>query len=214
MAGRPKGSKNTELTIPQRASQVDLAELIEQDAWDRLPGEPLDHFNIFTEYRLLGLNRTLRNTYRVVMSKQGKNADSTITSATSYSTLAKMWHWEERAASWDRYNLALQEEARSEVFQKGLALDYERVKMLIEHAEILDRTNKRNKYPDFRTIEQLRGVLDDIAREVGGRQPIKATTNTQVNLVLETQWGRGGSASTAWNEEVTVVEAETKEVEE
>lgn len=214
--GRPKGSTSKELTIPERAALINLDDLIDRDAWDQLPGEPLDHFNIFAVYKQLGPNRTLRNTFRVINQKKGLKPNDNITSATAYTTLAKMWKWEERAAAYDKMQLALQEEARLKVFQEGLALDFERVNMLIEHAKVLDSTLKKNKYPDFRLVEQLRGTLDDIAKEVGGRSSKVASGNTQVNVVLETQWGRGGSASTAWGDtEVseTIVEGEIEEKE-
>lgn len=204
---RAKGTTNKELTIPQKAALIDLENLVEQDAWDQLPGEPLDHWQIFTAYRMLGPNRTLRNTYRVMQVKKGRPPNENITSATAYTTLAKLWKWEERASAWDRYNLALQEEARQEIFQKGLALDYERVRSLIEVADILKQQIEKDKYPNHYVVEQFRGALDDIAKEVGGRSKIATQTNTQVNVVLETKWGRGGSASALWGD--TVIESES-----
>ena len=105
--------------------------------------------------------------------------------------------WVERAAQYDAMIEEEKNAKRKEIMENGLALDYERVNRLITlfgtiEGELLDKNNKLIQdalwLPDVKSIgsgehaervnivryntkivDDLRGVLDDIAKETGGR---------------------------------------------
>lgn len=175
----------------------------EGDPWDQQPGEPKLWFERFDVFRLLGPNRTVAKAYRKVryndihMAGQGQKSGSNY-----WYEVADKWRWEARADAWDKMRREELEDREKAVFEDGLSFSYERVDKLKRIAQrledfILDpQTTRISPY----IIEQYRGVLDDIAKERGERaKETRITGAIQNNLVIETQWGRGGSASDAWN---------------
>lgn len=112
--------------------------------------------------------------------------------------------WSTRASEYDAAWEAQKDAERKTVMSEGLALDYERTRKLLRLADFLENEiyeqGENNVYhnvwlPDVRQVgsgefaervdierfnsallEQFRGVLDDIAKEVGGR--IKKTDVT------------------------------------
>lgn len=112
----------------------------------------------------------------------------------------KQWstefNWQERAAEYDQRIEAEKDEAarayRAAIMEEGFALDHERVKSLKRLAKHLQReirNEQRVWLPDVKQIgagehaervdiirfnsaliDQFRGTLDDIAKEVGGRK--------------------------------------------
>ena len=111
---------------------------------------------------------------------------------------SRKFGWQARAAEYDAKIEQVKNEERDRILAEGLALDYERIKALNKLAELLDRqlyeTDDTGKYVnlwvtdvkgigrgvDFEKVNivrfnsnlvlQLRGVLDDIAQEIGGRK--------------------------------------------
>jgi hypothetical protein len=163
--------------------------------WDRQEGEPSRWYQLFERYRLLGPDRSLLAAYNSWRIAKGREKSC---SAASKSWLRRSaeWRWKQRAEAWDAY-LANQvaeaeEKRRLEILSSGLALRHERVRELKDLGVLLlDEIRETDKrwVPDVKTvgsgpdaervnivrfngslIEQARGVLDDLAAELGERR--------------------------------------------
>lgn len=184
------------LTLEQLSSYAD------RDPWERLPDEPSRWYERFDLYRLLGPTRALRVAYRRYRELRGMK-DLRVGSGIppEWAHTAKQWLWKERAELWDAHCRMEQERITEEVMNEGLALSYQRVEHLKRLAAKIEATlldPKRNSLSPY-MIEQYRGILDDIAREKGERQREMRWTGPGGGPVqIETQWGRGGSATEAW----------------
>lgn len=124
----------------------------------------------------------------------------------AWQVASSAWQWKERAAAWDEHiqaELIAKEEARQrEILSTGYAVMANRVQALNQLAEILTQesvTYDRRYLADVKSIgagplaervdlerfnsgllEQTRGVLDDIAKELGDRRKnMDITTNGQ-----------------------------------
>lgn len=200
-----------------------LEKFEERDEWDQLPDEPTYWYDLFTQYRLLGATRTLRKLYRMKRDEKGLKAlPREWGASTSWTQKAREWKWIERAEAWDDFIREKADETAEGVLSEGLALPHVRIEKLKRVAEkledyILDpKVTKISSY----VIEQYRGVLDDIAKETGGR--VKETRFTAGNngsiQQIVTVWGRGGSASEAWEQKQLeapapdAIEAEVTEI--
>jgi hypothetical protein len=185
------------------------------DAWDQREEEPKIWYERFSIFRLIGPGRSIAKAYRK-WRLLTKGEITTKYTSNNWYDVAREWHWEERASAWDDVVREEQEDVAQEVYADGLSFAHERVRKLKLVAKkledyILDiKTTRISPY----IIEQYRGILDDIAKERGERQ--KETRVTGVGggaIMIETQWGRGGSATDAWNQLAQpVVEAVVEEV--
>ena len=174
----------------------------DRDAWDKEDNEPSLWYDRFTKYRLLGPSRSLRKLWRVVRFEQGQDDIKKNQGAPHlWNEKAKIWRWKERAEAWDEYERERREDEAEEILQTGLALAHIRVMKLQKLAEkIEDNLLKSGTRMSPYVVEQYRGILDDIAKEKGERA--KETRIAGFNggpIVIETAWGRGGSASIAWD---------------
>lgn len=176
-------------------------EVTPTEPWDQQKNEPDIWYRRFTTYRLIGPRRSVQRAW--IMEKSLTQAiDKYANNSNGAWTLkAREWSWKERATAWDDHNLAMMAEEADKVLKEGTALMYKRVEKLKElggrlEEVLLDPDNhKLSSY----LIEQYRGVLDDIAREMGERT--KETRLTGPNggpVEITTSWGRGGSATNAW----------------
>lgn len=182
--------------------QVDLIaeedRLTDSEVWDQMEGEPVYWYAKFCEYRLLGPSRTLKKIYRI---EKAKNVDAGVVSPEQWTTHFTKWSWKARAEAWD---VQQQEELEDEIEQivgEGLASAHRRVDHLKSIAMKLEEymLDPRTTRISPNTIEQYRGLLDDIAREQGHRvKETRLTGPKGGSVIIETQWGRGGSASSAW----------------
>jgi hypothetical protein len=185
-----------------------MADLIpineEGDPWDQMIDEPTMWYERFQLYRLLGPGRNVSKAYRKHRSintvydpetsrKQG---------ATSWYDYARQYNWEARANAWDETCREEVEDRAHEIYNDGLSFAHERVDKLKKIATRLegfimdDKTTRISPH----VIEQYRGILDDIARERGERAKETHISGANGgNIVIETQWGRGGGASNAWD---------------
>lgn len=85
------------------------------------------------------------------------------------------FHWLDRAEQYDAEKMAEQEAMIAALLTEGLAAAHERVRLLGKLAdELRDRMAKGGEETTIRDLmsvyRELRGVLDDIAQEVGGRR--------------------------------------------
>lgn len=151
----------------------------------------------FRDYCYMGSARSLRKLlaqYQARVKKKEKPAPPTDV-WTTVSDWSGNFSWTDRSKAFDRYLLdkdkRAYEERRRVLLETGLALDFERVGKLKELFDKLEGylgQEDRIWLKDVKSIgfgkdaekvdiirfnspmiEQIRGVLDDIAREVGGR---------------------------------------------
>lgn len=161
--------------------------------WSQQESEPNRWFQRFELYRLLGPDRTLIAAVNTDKVARGRRESAEASGA--WRRAAIDWNWKERAEAWDKYvsELAAQEAERQRVaiLSSGFARQEERVRALNELAQLLlseAREDNRRWLPDVKGIgtgdnferidivrfnagllSELRGLLDDLAREVGGR---------------------------------------------
>ena len=192
------------------------------DEWDIQPGEHPVWYDRFNKFRLLGPNRSIREIYRRERKiyTLTKHHGLPLGNANEWNIVARTWQWEQRAMAWDIYCQELQEAEANAVLNDGLSLTHKRVDKLKELAKKLETYifDEKTKKPSSFIVEQYLQVLDDIAKEVGGRQKNSTLQITGANngpIQIETSWGRGGSASTAWNKlEQPIINAQITEVKE
>jgi hypothetical protein len=168
--------------------------------WERLPSEPNLWWCRFEAFRAAGPTRSLLAAYnRERVGKSQKEAQ--VSAPGSWRAAAKTYRWIKRAEAWDAFVVAedtrRREEERQKVLQEGFALDHERVRSLKELANTLEewvkspdkvwleRTTENGTTELFNgeLIKQLRGALDDIAAETGGR--VKTSRNLNFDM---TDW--------------------------
>lgn len=179
-------------------------EIQDRDPWEQLPDEPTYWYSLFDKFRLMGPTRTLRKFYRQERAARGKRDIEVNEGISSYwSKMATNWRWRERAEAWDEVVREGQEDEVVEVLGAGLALSHERIRKLELLAEKLEGLlfDPANKRPSPYLVEQYRGVLDDIAKEKGERgKEIKIGGTRNGPPVIFTEWGRGGTATNAWDQ--------------
>ncbi len=168
----------------------------ERKEWERLPGEPNLWYSRFETFRLMGPKRSLFALYQDIRAQAGASRRSQIGVPQSWRRASNRWRWRDRAEAWDeaeRQRVRAEYEAqRRAILEEGFALDHERVKALKELANILLdelRQYERRWVQDVKQVgsgenaervnierfnaaevEQLRGLLDDIAKEKGERR--------------------------------------------
>lgn len=152
----------------------------EREAWDQIEGEPNLWFDRFTIYRLLGPKRSIRFAHRQQAPKSLKKPQSL---PGAWKDAAIQWTWKERAEAWDAARREDLECEAAQVLSEGLALMHERVRVLKKRAGKLDTLLDKEKKPSSYTIEQWRGLLADIAEEMGERvKTTKQDITAQVDV--------------------------------
>lgn len=193
------------------------------ELWEPMEHEPSDWYDRFVRYLHLGPQRKLSEAYRQECIE--RNLPVPAYPSGAWRRAEEVWEWKKRADAYDRHMIAQARAAydaqRREILSTGLALQHERVSLLKEMAAQL---NSFRNNPDLLWLRQtkqvgggrntqiieetvfnapivreLRGVLDDIAKEVGGRvvkQELtgKDGTALQVHLTLPETEQTSGSA--------------------
>lgn len=160
------------------------------------------------DYLRLGAGRSLRK----LAQKYAKTRQST-PPTDSIETL-KVWsadyEWKQRSSQYDAELEAIRNEKRRKEFEAGLALDYERVNKLKGLANLLEQDLSVHLWLDdaksigsgefaervdlirFNSalVEQYRGVLDDLAKEVGGRKVRTENLNIDFAKLSDEQLAR------------------------
>lgn len=142
----------------------------QREPWEQLEGEDNLWYDRFTLFRLLGSKRTLSAAHRQEVAKSRKKSQYL---PGSWRDAAKQWQWKERAEVWDAQRREDLECEVDQVLSEGLALMHERVRSLKKRADKIDKLLDKEKKPSSYLVEQWRGLLADIADEVGQR--IKTT---------------------------------------
>lgn len=164
----------------------------EQQAWDRIEGEPDRWYRRYERYRLMEPVRSIAAVYQ----GESRNGEKPRSNAPGlWYEIAKQWQWEERAAAWDAHLDAEIEKTiaaeRKKVLRTGLALQHKRVELLSKKVQqLIDITNEDSGVwiPDVKSVgmgkdaervdlvqfndaafRELREYLTDIADEMGER---------------------------------------------
>lgn len=154
-------------------------------AGERQAGETSKAIQALNDYLRMGSGRSMQK----LCDRYQTNAE---TSPTKRLATLKEWSvaygWQERAESYDAQTEAVKNQRRSELLEAGLALDYERISELTEiYAKLkAEFADKGLWYTDIKLsakgdtvevdvfnkalIDCLRGALDDVAKETGGRK--------------------------------------------
>ena len=193
------------------------------DLWEQQDDEPSDWYDRFARYLHLGPQRKLMEAYR--QECLDRNLPVPTYPSGAWRRAETEWQWKKRADAYDKHMIAQARAAydaqRHEILSTGLALQHERVQLLKDMASQL---NSFRNNPDLLWLKQskqvgggrntqiieetvfnapivreLRGVLDDIAKEVGGRVAKteltgKDGTALQVHLTLPETENTSGSA--------------------
>jgi len=143
--------------------------------WDKQPAEPDEWFIRFTTFLHLGTNRSYIDAYRqhVKVSRSRKGTKPNHISPQWHKAIHE-WDWEKRAQEYDKHlnKLRIQEEEeqrRQQIMNTSYARTELRVLALMGFAKDLSDALKREKKFNPAMMAQWRGLLDDIAKETGGR---------------------------------------------
>ena len=144
-----------------------------EDIWERriAQSEPMRWYARFLLYRDMGSARTLLGTVHLEEQKPKKAQKSPKKPSESvpgaWKDAFRDWEWRKRAEAWDE-----EQERLAQAACKYTRIS-ERVKVLDRWVDTQDgimRTSVKDAgYARADSIEQLRGLLDDIAKETGGR---------------------------------------------
>jgi hypothetical protein len=155
-----------------------------QDKTPKLPGqlktETRKAFIAFCDFAEMGRKRSVTHLHRIYVKLHEDGMQVPTTS------IMTMQDWSRRHSWFDRYNQygstikSRKTDAliadRAVEFEKGLSLDFKRVRALKDLYNMLEEDGSFKE--DHRLIAQMRGILSDIALETGGR----GKPETQVNI--------------------------------
>ena len=144
-------------------------------AGERQAGETSKATQACNDYLRLGPGRSLR-----ILAAKYTDLPQNATPTRSFNTLgawSTRYAWQARAEEYDTELEARKNAEAEAVMSEGLALPYERVRMLKEMAADLQplqiragiKRGEEIKIIDPAVVAQLRGTLDDLAKETGGR---------------------------------------------
>ena len=178
--------------------------------YDRQPGESSKAFAKYLIYRNIKPDRrSLLAAYGLYQEQAEKGRRGAYKSVPgSWREIADQWNWKARAQAYDA-KLQAEQEAREQALREfesaeierilttGLASTHERVQALAEFATEVRKsfndpdTGKVNpKWLTPDKIREWRGLLDDIAKEVGGRVK-KDKLEHSGSVEFKTEWGGG-----------------------
>lgn len=176
------------------------------ELWRRRSDENALWYKRFIIYRDLGPDRKLIH----AVNKAVKGRKKPIEDAPgAWKEAVKKYEWDARAEAYDAFLYAEQEkraaalrELEAQEIERILTTDYaakhERVKALarmahVVEASFIDENGTINyKYMQPDKLREWRGILDDIAKELGHRaKETRLSGSNGGPLVIETIWGGG-----------------------
>lgn len=188
---------------------------IEPLAGQRQSGESNRAVQACNDFLRMGPGRSLT----ALMGKYRESQENSVTqSLNTLMKWSADYGWSERAAEYDKQTEATKNTRAKETMQSGLALDFERVDKLKRMADFLEAqiyeqgvtgTYHNVWMPDVKQIgsgefaervdierfnaaifEQYRGVLEDLAKETGGRAQRNQNINIDLANLTDTQLQR------------------------
>lgn len=134
---------------------------------ERREGETDKAHRALCDYARMGAGRSVRKLHQTYIEAGSESAPTVhLSTLLNWST---KYDWQERVRG---YEDALKEAADAEAEREmltGLALPRERVRLLKRIALTLSEDHYDTVAADNRLLAQLRGLLDDLAKETGGR---------------------------------------------
>jgi len=168
--------------------------MVEVLAGEKHKGETSKAIQACNDYLRMGPGRSLRTLARNYHDSNQKLAPTqSLGTLTNWST---RYGWQDRAEDHDAELEARKNAEVEAVMQEGLALPYKRVQMLKDMAEDLQplvisvgiKRGKEIKIIDPAVVAQLRGTLDDLAKETGGRikkQELTGKDGGELTIVIK-----------------------------
>jgi hypothetical protein len=176
-------------------------------------GESSVWYSRFLLYRNMpAIKRNLLGAARLHQERTAKGAHKPYrTTPGSWRDHAERWQWIERAAAYDDM-LHAEAEARAEVLREleaeeerrilstGYALKHRRIEKLTQAIQLIDRSflddegKIEYRFVSADKIRELRGALDDIAKEMGDRARKTELTGRDgepVEIEIITEWAGG-----------------------
>ena len=149
--------------------------MVSVSAGERQKGETSKAVQACNDYLRMGPGRSLR-----ALARNYTETHRNTSPTQSLDTLLRWsgrYAWQARAEEYDTELEARKNAEAEAVMSEGLALPYERVRMLKEMAADLQplqirvgiKRGEEIKIIDPAVVAQLRGTLDDLAKETGGR---------------------------------------------
>ena len=175
--------------------------------WNRLTDEPANWYNRFLLYRNLGPDRTLIGAVNKARKSQKKPVQD---APGAWKDASEKYQWKERAEAYDAHlqeeqekRAAILREIEAAEIERIMTTDYaakhERVKALAHWAHEIEQSfidpeegkiNPKWLNPD--KLREWRGMLDDIAKELGHRVKETRLTGKDGGAVeIITSWGGG-----------------------
>lgn len=173
-------------------------------SWERQNGEPLLWYRRFERFRLMEPVRSIASVFQTEETE--KNREKPRTKATGdWYEQAKLWRWEDRAATWDNYQDEQIEKQilaeQKKILRARYALKHKRIELLDRKAhQLAELTDDEGSIwiPDVKSVgngptaqrvdlvqfndaafRELREYLTDIADEMGERVKKQETAITQ-----------------------------------
>lgn len=175
------------------------------EAWDKMENEPSLWFKRFVLYRNLGADRTLLGAVHKAEKSRKKQSAKT---PGAWNDAYEQWQWKSRAKAYDaaiyaeqERNAAILRQLEQDEIERILTTDYaakhERVKALARMAHTVEKSfideetqdvNFKFMSPD--KLREWRGMLDDIAKELGDRvKEARVTGKDGGPIEITTVWG-------------------------
>jgi hypothetical protein len=151
--------------------------------WERREGEDR-WYSRFLLYRDMGASRSLLGAIHLEEAKKSKEKQS-ISPPGAWSNAFKQWDWKKRAQAWD------DEQERIALASTKYGRISERAKLIdgwISTQDAIMKVHIAEKgYVRADNMEQLRGLLDDMAKETGGRVKL---TKAEEKISFDVQGAR------------------------
>lgn len=183
--------------------------------WSRREGEPTNWYKRFDVFLQMGSSRTMLGAVHLVEKAEKSGKRQSFKTPGSWNRVADKWQWQKRADAYDAYLLAereakeerlrqLEEEEEARLLSTGYARKARRVEQLtILYNDLKDsyhevEEKERIVYqwltPD--KVREMRGCLDDIAKELGERvKKAEITGKDGGPMEFICEWGSGAIES-------------------
>lgn len=188
----------------------------ERRPWDQMDGEKSTDYHKFVLFRdMPAHDRSFLGAYKLALAKSAKNREGARpphTIPASWRACADKWQWQKRADAYDAHVQAeneakaerlkqLEEEEEARLLSTGYARSARRIEQLSLLFDELKASYHEEGKPDGKVVYQwltpdkvreMRGCLDDIAKEVGERVK-KAELSGKDGGPMEffCEWGSG-----------------------
>lgn len=193
----------------------------ERQPWDQMEGEKSAEYHNFLLFRdMAAQDRSFLGAYKIALERSVKKREKACLPGkipSSWSDAADKWQWRKRADAYDAHLLGeqeakearmrqLEEEEEARLLSTGYARSARRVEQLsMLYDEMKASYHVKDEAGDDKIVYQwltpekvreMRGCLDDIAKEVGERvKKAELTGKDGAPLEFICEWGSGATES-------------------